>query len=73
MVPLAKVSQGSNAKIAQLHGKKQAQIVNPMGIRVGKYIEIIRNEKKGPILLKVDESRIALGRGMAMNILVEEK
>lgn len=41
-----------------------------MGIRIGKSIEMLTNEGRGPLLLKVDESRIAVGRGMAMKILV---
>ncbi len=41
-----------------------------MGIRKGKSVEMLNNEGRGPLLLKVDESRIAVGRGMAMKILV---
>ncbi|PIE89776.1 MAG: ferrous iron transport protein A [Acidobacteria bacterium] len=73
MIPLTKIPEGANAEIAQLNGKEQARAVNPMGIRVGKHIEMILNKRKGPLLLKVDETRIAIGRGMAMKILVHEK
>ena len=41
-----------------------------MGLRIGKVIEVLSNEGRGPLLLKVGESRIALGRGMAMKIMV---
>jgi ferrous iron transport protein A len=34
-------------------------------------VEMLNNEGRGPILLKVDESRIAIGRGMAMKIMVK--
>lgn len=44
--------------------------VEDMGLRVGKIVEVLNNEGRGPILLKIDESRIAMGRGMAMKILV---
>jgi ferrous iron transport protein A len=44
--------------------------VEDMGVRVGKIVEVLSNEGRGPILLKVDESRIAMGRGMAMKIMV---
>ena len=43
-----------------------------MGLRVGKIIEMLNNEGRGPILLKVDESRIAIGRGMAMKVMVRK-
>ena len=33
-------------------------------------IEMLNNEGRGPLLLKVEESRIAIGRGMAMKIMV---
>lgn len=44
--------------------------VEDMGLRVGKMVEVLRNAGRGPILLKVDESRIAIGRGIAMKIMV---
>jgi len=40
-----------------------------MGLRVGKYVEMLNNGS-GPVLLRVDEARIAIARGMAMKILV---
>ncbi len=44
--------------------------VEDMGVRAGKIVEVLNNEGRGPILFKVDESRIAMGRGMAMKIMV---
>ncbi|MDP2853374.1 MAG: FeoA family protein [Smithellaceae bacterium] len=41
-----------------------------MGLRPGKLIEMITNSGTGPLVLKLDESRIALSRGMAMKIYV---
>ncbi|MFA5801483.1 MAG: FeoA family protein [Thermoleophilia bacterium] len=41
-----------------------------MGLRVGQTVEMLNNNGKGPILLKVDNSRIAIDRDMAMKILV---
>lgn len=43
--------------------------IEDMGIRVGKSVEMLSNGA-GPVLLKVDESRIAVDRGMAMKIMV---
>jgi ferrous iron transport protein A len=42
-----------------------------MGLRVGKSVEMLNNGG-GPVLVKVDESRIAVDRGMAMKIMVKE-
>ncbi|MCL6560067.1 MAG: ferrous iron transport protein A [Firmicutes bacterium] len=45
--------------------------IEDMGLRSGQTVEMLSNDGKGPILLKVDNSRIAIGRGMAMKIMVE--
>ncbi len=41
-----------------------------MGLRPGKHVEMITNSGTGPLVLRVDESRIAMGRGAAMKIYV---
>ena len=44
--------------------------VEEMGLRIGKTVEMLTNDG-GPVLLKVDESRIAVDRGLAMKIMVK--
>ncbi|MBI5205158.1 MAG: ferrous iron transport protein A [Nitrospirae bacterium] len=82
MAPLGLLSIGEKAEIVEIkgqtgcvHGSSKNQLCHAedMGLRVGKMIEMLNNEGRGPILLKVDESRIAIGRGMAMKILVRRK
>lgn len=41
-----------------------------MGLRPGKHVEMVTNSGTGPLVLRVDESRIAMGRGAAMKIYV---
>jgi ferrous iron transport protein A len=48
---------------------RQSRLEN-MGIRVGKKVQMLSSGGGGPLLIKVDESRIALSRGVAMKILV---
>jgi ferrous iron transport protein A len=43
-----------------------------MGLRIGKSLEMLTNGGGGPILLRVDESRLAIARPMAMKIMVEK-
>jgi ferrous iron transport protein A len=43
--------------------------VEDMGLRIGKKVEIL-NSGGGPVLVRVDESRIAVARGIAMKIMV---
>lgn len=79
MAPLGLLSRGEQAEIVEIKGQKgcghgsknQLCHAEDMGLRVGKMIEMLNNEGRGPILLKVDESRIAIGRGMAMKIMVK--
>ncbi len=46
--------------------------VEDMGLRIGKFVEMLNNGGSGPLLMKVDESRIAVDRGRAMKIMVKE-
>lgn len=41
-----------------------------MGLVPGVEIEVLRNSAHGPFLIKVKDSRIMLGRGMAQKIVV---
>ena len=86
MVPLCDLSEGEQAEIAEIdrhspshghasHGKgrKACGRMTDMGLRVGKQIQLLRKQNHGPILLKVDESRIAIGRGLADRIWVKNR
>ncbi|MEW6487474.1 MAG: FeoA family protein [Thermodesulfobacteriota bacterium] len=84
MIPLGLLSPGERAEIADVGplggcgsgcGKKGSagSRVEDVGLRAGKVVEMLTNGSGGPILLKVDESRIALGRGVAMKILVRRQ
>jgi ferrous iron transport protein A len=44
-----------------------------MGLRAGKTIEMLNNKGGGALLVKIDETRIAIGRGMAMKVMVRRK
>lgn len=41
-----------------------------MGLRPGKKVEMIINRGSGPLVLRVDECRISMGRGAALKIYV---
>ncbi|BCS54616.1 FeoA family protein [Geobacter sp. SVR] len=82
MIPLGLLSPGEKGEILAVRittksGSDQCcqeQLkcdcrVEDMGLRVGKCVEMLTNGG-GPVLVKVDESRIAVDRGMAMKIMV---
>jgi ferrous iron transport protein A len=82
MAPLGLLSRGEQAEIVEIKGqegcgtgnsKEQFCHSEDLGLRTGKMVEMLNNEGRGPLLLKVDESRIAIGRGMAMKIMVRRK
>lgn len=85
MMPLGLLSSGEKAEVVEVSSgsrrcfaaSKEDKLlgtrVEDIGIRAGKTIEMLNNEGRGPLLLKVDGSRIAIGRGMAMKIMVRRK
>lgn len=44
-----------------------------MGICEGKEITVVKNSGDGPVIIDIDGSRFALGRGMAQKIAVKNK
>lgn len=78
MIPLGLLNDGEKAVIIKVRtklgnsDKKLFCHIEDVGFRVGKIIQMLKNNEKGPILVKLDESRIAVGRGMAMKIFVRK-
>jgi ferrous iron transport protein A len=73
MLPLGLLSAGEHAEIVaigEIASMKCDGRMEEMGLRIGKMVEMLRNGGGGPILLKVDESRLGIARGMAMKIMV---
>lgn len=81
MMPLGLLTAGETAEIVSERKtglgcgcrEKCDGRMEDMGLRDGKSIMVLNNEGRGPLLVKVDESRIAIGRGTAMKIMVRRK
>jgi ferrous iron transport protein A len=78
MMPLGLLNAGGKAEIVTIREAGSSDCscncdcrVEDMGLRIGKTVEVLNNGG-GPILLRVDESRIAIARGLAMKIMVKE-
>ncbi len=76
MVPLGLLSDGESGEIVRVRGAAGSSHramgdvhAEDMGLRVGKRVEVLANGG-GPVLVRVGESRIAVGRRMAMRIVV---
>ncbi len=73
MFPLALLSAGECAEIVSVATSMDGpgSRAEEMGLRVGKRI-LMLNNGAGPVLVKVDESRIAVDRGVALRIKVRK-
>jgi len=63
-------SSQSNCRCGEAGGKNGFRLED-MGLRIGKTVEMLSGSG-GPVLLRVNESRIAIGRGLAMKIMVRK-
>jgi ferrous iron transport protein A len=82
MIPLGLLSPGEHGVITEIRlfagssdpcgteRQKCDSRVEDLGLRIGKTVQMLNNGS--PILLKVDQSRIAVDRGMAMKIMIKE-
>lgn len=76
MLPLGLLGAGEQAEIASIRASPDSASgcrTEEIGLRVGKTVEMLTNGGGGPLLLKVDESRLAIDRRVAMRILVRRQ
>lgn len=52
-------------------GKQFASRLASMGLAIGSRLQVLQNRGHGPLLVLVRDTRIALGRGEAAKIMVE--
>jgi len=52
-----------------LHHNSAARL-REMGFYEGQQITVVQNRGKGPLVVKLQDSRVVLGRGLAMKILI---
>ena len=73
MVSLADMKVNETGIIRKLGGGEQFQAkVHSLNVRVGKKIKkISKLILKGPVVVEVDNTRVAIGLGMARKVLVE--
>lgn len=71
-LPLALVAPGTEVRVLEVAGGigMRARLAG-MGVVAGAMLKVLANDG-GPLLLSCGEARLALGRGMAHRILVEE-
>lgn len=71
-IPLNSIAVGRYAEVDNISGgEMMCKKLMEMGVNKGIVIEIIRNDA-GPLIIKVGETRLVLGRGMAQKVMVKE-
>jgi len=72
-VSLNQLPKGARAVVRRLAGGSElAGRLAGLGLVVGARLVVLQNAGHGPMLVNVRDTRIALGRGEAMKVLVEE-
>jgi ferrous iron transport protein A len=72
MMPLSMVSQGTEVCLTEIRGgMRMRKRLADLGLTCGMNLKTVCNNGNGPVILKVKDSRLAIGRGMLHHILVE--
>ena len=72
MKSLGEVKVGERVIIKKLNGGKDFTYrVAALGFTLGAVITVLRNYGRGPVIVALRDSRVALGRGEATKVLVE--
>jgi len=70
-IPLIMLSENEEAVIVEVNGGMGlTRRLSEMGFTYGTKLKVLHSSPPGPILVMVRGSRIALGRGVAMKIMV---
>jgi ferrous iron transport protein A len=73
MSRLSDIQTGNIVKVQEIHGDERLlSRTSSMGIIVGSWVEILRNEKKQPLLLFCRDTMVAVNRKECEKITVQE-
>ncbi len=71
-MPLTMIETGKRVRIVGIEGGRRLQArLAQMGLIPGVEIDVINNTYHGPFIVGVKGSRVVLGRGMALKVIVE--
>jgi Fur family ferric uptake transcriptional regulator len=72
LMPLSRAQEGERGIIEEFMGGAGAQLrLATLGLRRGDDVEIITNNGHGQLVVAVNTTRLAMGRGVAKKILVK--
>jgi len=71
---LSEILAGSHVKLhSMLVGRELTSRLTSLGLTPGADLEVIQNYGRGPLIINVRGTHVALGRGEARKLFVEEK
>ena len=70
VMPLGLLGTGEKGTVIDILSNCKYERFQDLGLRVGKEVEVLNMGRPGPLLIKIDETRLAIGHGMAMKIKV---
>jgi len=72
-MPLAMMREGNEGKVSHIDaGRGLTRRLIEMGFIKGTIIRVIRADFRGPVIVAINGGKYALGRGMAMKIMIED-
>jgi Fe2+ transport system protein FeoA len=72
IVPLTEVGAGQRAKLVRIEAGHQAvHRLSELGLTPGIELEVFHRNGRGPLMLLVRDTRLAVGRGIADRVMVE--
>ena len=70
--PLSFLAQGEEAVVVEIRGGKGLQRrLTSMGLTPGKKVRMVNLSLRGPAVVAVGDTRLALGRGQLHHVMVE--
>jgi Fe2+ transport system protein FeoA len=72
LMPLGLLESGQEGVVRDMSAGSSLNCrLSQMGLAPGAHVRVINNDGIGPLVLAINETRFALGRGMALMVLVE--
>ncbi len=72
-MPLSMADKNKRWEIVDIAGGRNIkQRLSALGLYPGSIIKMVTNDFGGPLIIEVSNSKIAIGRGMAQKIIVNE-
>jgi len=71
-LPLAMINPSEEVTVAEIRGGRGlVQRLADMGLTPGTTLKVINSQMPGPVLIDLRGSRLALGHGVALKVMVE--